>query len=564
MMKNKLVYSMKVRLLTLVSLLFPFLALSIPPQATKEMMLEQLDTVKNIFEAKYAPHEWRQNTHGWDLSAELLAAKQKIIDQENPSTKDFQRILSGFLRSTKDHHVRVLFYGTESAKLPFSICGVDGRYFITYIDQDLMPSDIYPIEVGDELLELDGREVYKIIKDLKRKQFLSDTATDTATAEHLLVSREARHGEEVPHGPAMITVQSRDTRRISVYQIFWDYFPEFVKGPRPVAALTDNDEGLMANPWYGLDEPYQTVLRAEPREIGSKQSFLPPLGDIIWESEDSPFQAYIAVDSTGHRIGFIRIPSYDADEEEAAAFAEIIARFEKETDLLVIDQLNNSGGIDLYAYALLSMLTDRPLKTPRHRVSLAQDNLLTAYSTLASLQVRNTEEVQNLLGKTICGYPISSQFIEFTLAYQRFIVDQWGKGKLLTDPTYLRGVDRINPHPTARYRKPIVVLVNSLCFSAADLFPAILQDNHRAILFGETTAGAGGGVRRVQFPNRLGIKWISYTSTIAERSGSRPIEGAGVAPDVLHVLTQRDLQYNYIDYMRALHRTIDIMLSFQK
>ncbi len=549
-------------------LLFPCAGFSEGPVIAKETMLQQLDTVKCIFESKYAPIEWKQRTYNWDLEAELEGAKNSINSLSNPTAKDFQRVLKKFLYSTRDYHVQVQFISTARSTLPISICGVDGRYFITYIDRDQMPSDIYPVEVGDELLEMNGRCIHKLIRDLNKNELSrEESPTDAALLENLFSSREGRWGVAVPSGPAVITVQSKETRRISSYQILWDHVPELIRGPKQPGKAIFSEEKVpgfqMSHPWFDFDGWYLAPERIEPRTIGCWSSFLPPLGEIIWETEsDSPFQAYIAIDEEGHCIGFLRIHTFNGGEEEAEALAEILTRFETETDILVIDQLNNAGGINMFCYALLSMLTERPLSVPRNRVCITQEEVLDAYNTLSSLRVNTSEEAQEHLGKTICGYPVSRQLVEFYLTFERFVISQWEKGKRLSDLIFLSGVDCINPHPSTRYHKPIVVLINPLCFSAADLFPAILQDNHRAILFGEKTAGACGGIRRFSFPNCLGIEWISHTTTIAERTESQPIDNIGVSPDVYCKFTMRDMQENYADYMQALRRTLTIMLMF--
>ena len=47
------------------------------------------------------------------------------------------------------------------------------------------------------------------------------------------------------------------------------------------------------------------------------------------------------------------------------------------------------------------------------------------------------------------------------------------------------------PAPTA-YTKPLMVMVDEFSASGADMFPAIIQDNHRGPIFGTRTMGAGG------------------------------------------------------------------------
>ena len=133
----------------------------------------------------------------------------------------------------------------------------------------------------------------------------------------------------------------------------------------------------------------------------------------------------------------------------------------------------------------------------------------------------------------------------FFLDFCNFIVDEWNAGHQLTDPYFLYNINHINPHPSARYTKPILVLINSLDISCGDFFPAILQDNKRAPLFGTRTAGAGGYVRPASYPNRFGVDLFRYTGSIAERVDKNPIENLGVTPDIFYSLSEEDLQGNY-------------------
>ena len=109
------------------------------------------------------------------------------------------------------------------------------------------------------------------------------------------------------------------------------------------------------------------------------------------------------------------------------------------------------------------------------------------------------------------------------------------------------------------YTKKIVVLINALTFSAAEFLAAILQDNNRAILFGERTPGAGGCARRIPLPkyaDEFNIDQITTRWTLAWRTNGQPIQDIGVHPDVSYSVTAEDLQSGYTGYRQALLATI--------
>lgn len=64
--------------------------------------------------------------------------------------------------------------------------------------------------------------------------------------------------------------------------------------------------------------------------------------------------------------------------ELTQAFRELITHFQKETDALFIDQVNNPGGSVFYRYALASILSDYPLTMTQHRLRLTQAGFVDA------------------------------------------------------------------------------------------------------------------------------------------------------------------------------------------
>jgi C-terminal processing protease CtpA/Prc len=311
-------------------------------------------------------------------------------------------------------------------------------------------------------------------------------------------------------------------------------------GPQsgPVPAVPDG----------GTPSPSDDFHRNNPYAIGAKQSFVPALGEAVWEppeevAANSPFSACIYQVSDGRQIGYVRVPHYTYNEDAVNAFAELIARFESTTSAMVLDQVNNRGGSMFHMYAILSTLTDRALALPQHRLALNEDD-----AAMASEKVAQAEAGE--------GVPSDERPSPNEVAYSRFVLSEIeaGRGRL-TNPVHLCGVAEILP-AEIHYTKRIVVLINELDFSAAEFLAAILQDNKRATLFGERTAGAGGCVRRIAVPNQFGVDYINVTWTMAWRMNGQPIENKGVRPDVRYSVTVEDLQSGYASYRQALLATI--------
>jgi hypothetical protein len=541
-------------------------------------MLNDLSYIKNVFEIRYAPTLWKKKLFKWDLEREYAAAKAQVVTLSRPTTSEYHQILKRFLRSTRDYHVNIDFYATESAFLPFAIRAGGDRFFIVHIDRPALPAHEYPLYVGDELVTFDGLPVKQVLDELLKEEVEGKpTPTDWTLAQRMLTCRSADMGQRVPQGEVVLGVIGKEDGKHRTVTVPWNYTKEFVADyfqlhPQqdfPCLDLSLSSQSAHPGRYFERQATFggwqpKSVVGASytcvnKHSLGGKKSFLPRLGKVIWSTKkESPFDAYIFLTPSFHKVGYVRIPTYVAGEDDAKAFAEIIKKMEAESDALVVDQMNNPGGFITYLYALLSMLSDKPLETPKHRITLTQLEVFMAYSESKMLKdVKTDKDAQAILGETLLGYPVTKELVKATLKDCEFLIEQWSKGKLLTDTAHLFGVDYIQPNSKACYTKPLLVLINELDFSCADFFPAILQDNQRATILGTTTSGAGGMVFPEEFPNQTAIKSFRYTASIAFRKNHQPIENCGVKPEILYALTAEDFQTDFTPFKRKILEVLD-------
>lgn len=540
----------------------------------QKSMLQNLDFIQSAFSAQYGPGQWKESHEGWDLDKRIAQAKAQVLATPGMTIDQYHDVLRQFFGSMKDFHVSVQFNATAASTLPFTVVGANGRYFIEYIDRSKLPETTFPFKVGDELVAFGGRKTSDVVAELVKREGGNTAQTEAALASLFLTSRRAASFGDVQSGPVSVTVKPQGSDKALTRQLIWDYSPELIKDPsanKQSWTLRDQQDAVtkpfpfptdMLSPVAGA---VATPTAANPFGLGGRDSYLPALGKKVWESaDDDIFSAYEFSLPDGRKIGYVRIASYEVDDANAAAaeFAGLMKKFQDETDALVIDQVNNPGGSVFYMYALASMLTDQPLTTPQHHVALTQDDVATAVNFLKTEPlVRDDATAKKVLGPLQDGYPVDYMFYRHMVEYSRFIVSQWNAGKTLTDPTFLDGVDMINPSPAAQYTKPIVLLINELDFSGGDFFPATLQDNKRATLFGTRTAGAGGFVRQVKYPNNVGVAGFSMTGSIAVRADHQPIENLGVRADVQYAPTAADLQNGFADYAKNVRATLVKMLG---
>ncbi len=543
----------------------------------KEAMLRDIDFYYQTFQVRYAPADWKNKFDGWTLLSAVEDAKAKVSALQNPTLRDYHNILKDVFNSTRDYHVGVQFYSTERASLPFQVMGVGDKYFVVWIDRSKLPASSFPVQIGDEVVRFGGEKTHDVVMKLKSIVGHNVEETDKAIGELYLTRRARAATHVVPQGPIEITFQDKGGNARSL-QLIWDYTAEQIPSldqsgdrfslfghsmhakPEAFASITSK---TMEPGFWPLMKQMNQDMAANPFTIGGRKSFIPALGPKIWESaETDKFYAYIYQTPDRRLYGYIRIAAYDGSAEATQEFVSVMQRMEQVTDGLVIDQIHNPGGSVFYLYSLVAALTTEPMRTPKHRMTILQEDVAEALPDIASLEkVKNDDDAKKAFGgDNVAGYPADYQVSQFFLNYLRFKVDQWKLGKRLSDPYFL-GIDQIMPHPQGSYSKPIMIVVDQLDFSGGDFFPAIMQDNKRATIFGTRTAGAGGYVLSVSHPNILGVSGFSVTGSIAERVDNNPIENLGVTPDIQYTLTEDDVRGGFRNYAAEIQKAMSAMVE---
>ncbi len=555
---------------------FFFSSIQASNSTTKDKMKAELEVIRQSFEVGYAAKEWKKQYANWDLDEQLELVKERIEVLPNPTDKDYQHLVHQFFNSAKDYHVGVQFWSTESATLPFELKSIDTRHFITQIDTQKLSPLVFPIFEGDEIISFNGKPIDEVFNNfLLTEERQATTETDRSLADFHFTHRMGSLGHTVPKGSILLTIKSHHTGKISEYQLIWEYSPEKISHAAKIdyrfSARQKKDastfiklltEPQLLAPEYTLFSD-SAQLKNINGTLGARESIVPLLGKVWWESEPTSFfKAYLYETEDQHMMGYVRIPTYVGTDKEINEFATLIQLFEERAEALVIDQIDNPGGSALFLYGLTSMLTDKPLVTPQHRMALQHKDVNEALTNLKVLNIISSDqEAIALLGPTLYGIPVTHQGIQFFINYCNFIVDEWNAGHLLTGPSHLFSIDYIQPHPSIRFTKPLLVLINGLDTSGGDFFPAIMQDNKRATLLGTRTAGAGGYVHKTEFPSRFGIKEFTYTASIALRQDQSPLETLGVNPDIPYQITVEDVQFNYTGYGQAINQAVSHLLN---
>lgn len=519
-------------------------------------MLQTLQQVVSIFAEEYAPFDFKTTSEKFDLAAEIKKATETISSNPDISNAAFQDLLVDLVNATRDFHVSISFYSTEEATLPFQILSSRGRYFVVYIDRDVMPAGSTDFDVGTEVLEFDGKPIKAAVRALIPTRIENPSPAEWRNAESQLTRRSRRTGMKVPSGEIVLKVKSNE-QTVEV-PFTWQYTPEYIP-EIPVRNMVLNPQGgvpRLAIPIAGA--------KASPYDMASSSSYVPELGTVLGNRPGN-FNAYLFRTPKGSVAGYVRINTFSVDKKEPELleeFGAIMNSFEPRTDALILDLTHNPGGSISYMYGLLARLAKQPLKTLPQQMMISTPLADDSAKRVAASFVINAEYARSYLTQMGFTAPFTSFDVWQSLVNNdRFILSELKAGRRLTRPTYMYGISRIPPHPTQRYTKPIIVLIDESDFSAADFMPAILQDNRRAISFGARTAGAGGSVRSTQFPNQFGIDALNYTWTIAQRLDGSYLENNGVTPDIPYEPSPNDFKNGFVEYREALMAVIEAEIA---
>jgi C-terminal processing protease CtpA/Prc len=221
---------------------------------------------------------------------------------------------------------------------------------------------------------------------------------------------------------------------------------------------------------------------------------------------------------SGRQYGYLRIASFQRRPAELLADLAERARGMPERGC-IIDVRGCEDGVIAAGENLLQLFTDRPLRP-------------------LSFEFRITDRIRAL-----------ARTARALAAWQRPIEEAARAGRWFSAS---RPLTRIQ-HAGRVYRGPVVVLVDALTFSTAEMFAAGVQDHDIGVVIGVAPSTGGGGASA--WSDALLYK-LARDETLAPRidqprfrvavqrcrrgPGGPLLEGHGVRPDVLHRPTRAD------------------------
>lgn len=546
------------------------LAMACQAQLTIDQKIAEFEQMAGMFAKGYGPHDWKKQAFGIDLYDN---AKWYQQIRATRTDIEFFDVMARWVAQLNDAHDTYSNPSNFVAQLNFWVDLYDGKLLVDFVDRGRLPASQFPITNGYELVSIDGVEATKILEEMLSYNAVANPKTSQRFAAEAITYRWQGVVPKANMTPEISTVVFRRfDGGLESYRIPWTktgvplesvgVYPGYRSGAsREVEPdLRETTPEFDVN-HSNLVDRYLRFRLPQGRMVLNFGSTTPifarslPGNFIIRLGRSSADPFYSGTfESSGNRIGFIRIPTFSPSDFTGALtlFAREIAFFQQNTDGLIVDVMRNGGGSSSYTDALLGYLMFYRWRTMGLEIRATSTWIASLSATVESLRAQNAPP------SLIAGF-------EDTLGALK---DANRTNRGLTRPVpwdFGAGLEReplrVPDGSLVAYTKPMLLLTDELSASAADGFAAIIQDNGRALLFGWRTMGAGGNVTSRMAGAYSGSS-VSLTESLMSRAMERSepggypptryVENVGVHPDYLvDYMTAENLFQNGRPYVNA-------------
>jgi hypothetical protein len=504
----------------------------------------------SLFWTKYAPIKWKQKRYGWDPDIAFEQCMNRLNEIKTWDIDTLKPIFSSFIYSCQDVHTALLYDDSRMAYIPVEADYVEGRFIIT-------ESSLYNVLPGDEVLSINGDTPLSHIK----KAFYGSDQIEEARPYFLLDHTFHRMGMfmATPKKGEHLTLSILHQGQIKKVKLDWHITRYHTPSNLEAYQQRPSDLDLRSISLKSHLSKIDLPLRCMPLNPQQRQQLKAAYHQALFNEKlaehsfDNSKLDWHLFKEEGIDVAYMKLDSFNEIDFTQVDIA--LKMLEKKSDCMVLDLRKNPGGIDLCMYALAMRMTCKPL------LNLMYSCILDV--GLVEMHRGWLEEYDDLLDSAYCdhemegfmeeyGLPWSLELIRSLRQESLQFIEEWEQGYTCTRFSPMRGIRFIEPHPSIRYSKPLYILIDERCASCADIFPALMKDNARAILLGRTTSGAGGTVEHFPIINAIGISEIDMTTSLVLRNNLKIIEDNGVSPDFEHKKTVQSTLDEREEKMKAI------------
>lgn len=506
-------------------------AASLCAQLTQAQKTADFMQLAGLYAKNYAPYELRRDLFGFDLYD-----IQPWLNQINNSTDDlsFYDICTRYVASLQDSHDEFITPSDFEAFLGMDTDIYDGKVLIGNIDPLILPPNVYPFQVGDEIVSVDGVAAMDLVQSFIPYAVNGggNKTSQMRLAAGVIMDRfQGWYPLAGKIGKTATVVINRQNGQTQTFTIPWTLFgtPFLQEGPVPVptanaiARATPADAATtprrsaprnLGNPWgtwqgvrnatpdtmpdymqgikkatYGsaLAPARRLSAGIDPYGANFDPIFNPPAGFKLRLGSKSTDQFVSGTFPVGKStVGFIRVSTMAPPSESTALtqFNKEIAFFQQNTQGLVIDIMANGGGDGCYPQQLGAAIVPYTFRGLAADLRATQEWVVDFSVSLLLAQEEGAPQW------VLSLYQAYLNEVQQALSENRGDTGSLPLCSQTFDVTPLADANGNN----IAYTKPILVLTDNFTLSAAEIFAMELQDAKRVTIFGTRTDGGGGNV----------------------------------------------------------------------
>lgn len=566
-------------------LLFGVVLVAIPKTASAELSpAQRVRAAQELVDAlahRYGPLPYKEKVLGISfsqVSREFLAAAESAPND----TALFTR-MTQYISRFEDAHLRITFPSSWILSLGFGIDKIGDEFIISWIDRTRLPHEIFPFDVGDRVIAFDGKPIAPAVKKLSMFYATGYHPMTDRLSANALANREQSSGVPMPPLSLLTTVVIESFANATTQTVSLPWQSEgaslapirdrsattlmhTLAGPARTTAASSGDTDIeqIRRLEYALDDEPSTAATG----WGTRYPVFPLWNELVLRTT-TPFLSGVIVHGT-HRIGYLRIHSWSSDKLDFDAVHELMRReipfLEETTNALILDQTGNLGGdicesenITRYFVTTSFQAAQFRFKPTRTWIQAWEQALEASISQQKSDKVRLYERIVSAFRYAAnAGWQLTAPF---PFCQANGLIEPFTESEF-TDS------EREEMGGLPIYSKPILLLVDELCCSMGDLFPAVMQDNQRATLFGRRTTGCGGSVDEHPLSGYSDAKvHITESLMVRPRKVRSPrgtltayVENVGVTPDIPYAMTADDFRAGFPAYREAvLNAVVDLI-----
>jgi C-terminal processing protease CtpA/Prc len=467
----------------------------------------------------------------------------------------FHREIGGILTNLRDAHTAYIapspLAGTV-ARLPFLVeqFGSDSepRFIVSKFIPELVTDPEF-VE-GVELIEWNGVAIADAVR--RRGEHERGGRPDSAMARALdsLTFRPLGIGPPPDERWVIVGYRHDDDGQVREHRFDWRFIypgpaPDAAHPTAPAAAATaiHPDRALVrrAKKLSFNAELWQTERRDRMMAVGLGVA---DNGWITGQFQDNVSARVVQV--AGRYYGYLRLWSFELSDDDGfvAEVVRLLAALPQ--DGLIVDLRGNPGGLIWAAERLLQLFTPSTISPTRFSI-IASD--LTRAMTDAPQNRRSLSP------------------------WRRTLLDAVGTGEVYSQSVPITPAERCNDFGQV-YGGPVIAVVDSTTYSAADLFAAGFADNGigTVVSVGRATGAGGANVwwadtlnsvlagtphQLPRLPKGVGFTLSVRRATRIGASDGAPIEDIGIVGHRPYAMTRDDLLHSNTDLMTFCARLIE-------